>query len=244
MDQVLRRHRLRSPGASQSAKSNSQSINPHAGNRVTDPVAYALQSVHVVPALDRLATRSAIIVCAERDLDSILVARPELVASDSGGARRRERLRADLVASINDGLRGPAAEGLGVGVEIERADVQSSVPAGAVAAFNGVLTASQQAEQAIAAARNEAAKQSQAATQAADLIVKVAEAQGTERVGKARTDTATISSLAATEGDGSDPGLLQRLYRDRIVKILGQAGSVVTVDPHDDSRLILQGTEK
>jgi regulator of protease activity HflC (stomatin/prohibitin superfamily) len=113
-----------------------------------------------------------------------------------------------------------------------------------VAAFDGVLTASQQAEQAIAAANNDAAKQNQAAAQAADLTVQIAQAHATERVGKARTDTATITALASTQGNDADPGLLQRLYRDRVAMILSQAGSVVTVDPHDDGRLILQGVEK
>lgn len=212
--------------------------------RVTDPAAYVLQGQHVVPALDRLATRSAVIVCASRDLDSILVARPELMAPDSGIAERRERLRADLLVSINDSLRALALQGLGLGVEVERADVQSSLPGPAVAAFDGVLTASQQAEQAIAGANNDAAKQNQAAAQAADLTVQIAQAQATERVGKAHTDTATITALASTQGNNADPGLLQRLYRGRVATILSQAGSVVTVDPHDDSRLILQGVEK
>jgi regulator of protease activity HflC (stomatin/prohibitin superfamily) len=212
--------------------------------RVTDPVSYVLQGTHVIPALDRLATRSAVLVCASRDLDSILVARPELVAPDSGVAARRERLRTDLLVSINDSLRALATQGLGLGIEVERADVQSSLPGPAVSAFDGVLTASQQAEQAIAAARNDAAKQNQAAAQAADLVVRIAEAQATERVGKARTDTATITGLASTAGSNGDPGLLQRLYRDRVATILSQAGSVVTVDPRDDGRLILQGVDK
>jgi regulator of protease activity HflC (stomatin/prohibitin superfamily) len=212
--------------------------------RVTDPVAYVLQGPHVIPALDRLATRSAVAICAARDLDSILVARPELVAADEGVAARRERLRADLVISINESLRAIATEGLGLGIEVERADVQSSLPGPAIAAFDGVLTASQQAEQAVAAARNDAAKQNQAAAQAADLVVQVARAQASERVSKARTDTATIAGLASTARSNSDPGLLQRLYRERIATILSQAGSVVTVDPRDDGRLILQGVEK
>jgi regulator of protease activity HflC (stomatin/prohibitin superfamily) len=212
--------------------------------RVTDPVAYVLQGPHVIPTLDRLATRSAVMICASRDLDSILVARPELVAADNGVAERRERLRADLLASINDSLRAVATQSLGLGIEVERVDVQSSLPGAAVAAFDGVLTASQQAEQALASARNDAAKQNQAAAQVADMTIQIAQAQATERVGKARTDTATISGLASTQGSNGDPGLLQRLYRDRITTILSQAGSVVTVDPHDDSRLILQGIER
>ncbi|NWD92351.1 protease modulator HflK, partial [Pseudomonas sp. K5002] len=52
--------------------------------------------------------------------------------------------------------------------------------------------------------------------------------------------TATVASLAQVQ----DPGLLLRLYRERLPKILGQAGSVTTVDPKDDSRLIIQGAEQ
>ncbi|MGV1792870.1 protease modulator HflK [Rhizobium sp. A37_96] len=212
--------------------------------RVTDPLAYALQEDHVLPALDRLVTRNAVVICASRDLDSILVARPELVSADSDVAERRERLRADLVNSINTSLISLKSKGMGLGVEIDRADVQSALPTAAVSAFDGVLTASQQAEQAIASAQNDAEKDKQAADQEADRIVQVAEAQSSERLAKARADTATVTGFASAQGPDNDPGLLWRLYRDRVAKILSQAGSVVTVDPRDDARLILQGTDK
>ncbi|QND45737.1 protease modulator HflK (plasmid) [Rhizobium lusitanum] len=212
--------------------------------RVTDPFAFALQQDHVLPALDRLVTRSAVVICASRDLDSILVARPELVSADSDIAERRERLRADLVNSINTSLSSLKSKGMGLGIEIDRADVQSALPATAVSAFDGVLTASQQAEQAIASAQNDAERDRQAADQEADRIVQVAEAQSSERLAKARTDTATVTGFASAQGSDSDPGLLWRLYRDRVAKILSQAGSVVTVDPRDDARLILQGADK
>ncbi|MEK1897198.1 MAG: protease modulator HflK [Rhizobium sp.] len=212
--------------------------------RVTDPFAYALQQEHVLPALDRLATRSAAVICASRDLDSILVARPELVASDNGVAERRERLRADLVNSINSSLSALKSRGMGLGIEIDRADVQSALPATAVSAFDQVLTASQQAEQAIASAQNDAEKDRQAADQEADRIVQVAQAKSSERLAKARADTATVTGIASAQGSDSDPGLLWRLYRDRVAQILAQAGSVITVDPRDDARLILQGADK
>jgi len=212
--------------------------------RVTDPFAYVLQEEHVLPALDRLVTRSAVVICASRDLDSILVARPELVSADGDTAERRERLRADLANSINTSLRSLKSTGMGLGIEVERADVQSALPATAVSAFDGVLTATQQAEQAIASAQNDAEKDKQAADQAADRIVQVAEAQSSERLAKARADTATVTGFASAQGSDSDPGLLRRLYRDRIAKILSQAGSVIAVDPRDDARLILQGADK
>ncbi|WP_281688603.1 SPFH domain-containing protein [Pseudomonas citronellolis] len=207
--------------------------------KVVDPYAYVLQGEHVLPALDRLVARNAVSVCAARDLDTILVARPELVGSDSAVAERRERLRGDLQQGINQSLAALAAAGSGLGIEIERVDVQSSLPREAVSAFNAVLTASQLAEQNVASAQNDAARQTQAATQAADRTLQVARAQAGERLAKAHADTATITSLAASQ----DPGLLLRLYRERVPGILGKAGSVTTVDPRDAGRLILQGPQ-
>ena len=211
---------------------------------VTEPYAFVLQGEHVLPALDRLVTRSAVALTAARDLDTILVARPELIGTDSQAAERRERLRGDLVQGINQQLATLSATGQGIGVQVVRVDVQSSLPGPAVNAFNAVLTASQHAEQAVATARNEAAKVTQSATQQADRAVEQAQAQASERVAKAQADTATISNLAKVQQAGNDPGLMLRLYRERMPRILGQAGSVTSVDPNDDSRLIIQGAEQ
>lgn len=208
---------------------------------VTQPYGFVLQGEHVLPALDRLVTRSAVALTAARDLDTILVARPELIGSDSQAAERRERLRGDLVQGINQQLAALSATGQGLGLEVVRVDVQSSLPGSAVNAFNAVLTASQQAQKAVANARNDAAKLSQAATQQADRTVEQARAQASERLAKAQADTSAIASLAKVQQAGSDPGLLLRLYRERLPNILGQAGSVTSVDPKDDSRLIIQG---
>ncbi|MBV4554373.1 protease modulator HflK [Pseudomonas sp. SWRI102] len=207
--------------------------------KVTEPYAYALQGEHVLPALDRLATRSAVALAAARDLDTILVARPELLGSDNQAAERRERLRGDLVQGINRRLADLAATGQGLGIEVVRVDVQSSLPGPAVGAFNAVLTASQQADKAVANAHTEAEKQTQAARQDADRTLEVAHAQAGERLAKASADTATVFGLAKTQGQ--DPQMLLRLYRERMPDILLRAGSVTTVDPKDDSRLIIQG---
>ena len=211
---------------------------------VTEPYAFVLQGEHVLPALDRLVTRSAVALSAARDLDTILVARPELIGSDSQAAERRERLRGDLVQGINQQLASLSATGQGIGVQVVRVDVQSSLPGPAVNAFNAVLTASQHAEQAVAAARNEAAKVTQSATQQADRSVEQAQAQASERLAKAQADTSTIINLAKVQQAGNDSGLMLRLYRERMPRILGQAGSVTSVDPNDDSRLIIQGAEQ
>lgn len=212
--------------------------------KVTDPRTFVLQGEHVLPALDRLVNRSAVSLTAARDLDTILVARPELVGSDSQSAERRERLRGDLVQGINTRLGELAATGVGLGVEVVRVDVQSSLPAAAVNAFNAVLTASQQADQAVANARTDAEKLNQTANQQADRTLQVAHAQASERLAKAQTDTAAVTGLAQSIQNKSDPGLLLRIYRERVPAILKQAGSVNTVDPRDDSRLIIQGADK
>ena len=211
---------------------------------VTEPYAFVLQGEHVLPALDRLVTRSAVALSAARDLDTILVARPELIGSDSQAAERRERLRGDLVQGINQQLASLSATEQGIGLQVVRVDVQSSLPGPAVNAFNAVLTASQHAEQAVAAARNEAAKVTQSATQQADRSVEQAQAQASERLAKAQADTSTIINLAKVQQAGNDSGLMLRLYRERMPRILGQAGSVTSVDPNDDSRLIIQGAEQ
>ena len=212
--------------------------------KVTDPREFVLQGEHVLPALDRLVNRSAVSLTAARDLDTILVARPELVGSDSLSAERRERLRGDLVQGINTRLGELTATGVGLGVEVVRVDVQSSLPAAAVNAFNAVLTASQQADQAVANARTDAEKLNQTANQQADRTLQVAHAQASERLAKAQTDTAAVTGLAMSIQNKSDPGLLLRIYRERVPAILKQAGSVTTVDPRDDSRLIIQGADK
>ncbi len=212
--------------------------------KVTGPREFVLQGEHVLPALDRLVNRSAVSLTAARDLDTILVARPELVGSDSQSAERRERLRGDLVQGINTRLGELTATGVGLGVEVVRVDVQSSLPAAAVNAFNAVLTASQQADQAVANARTDAEKLNQTANQQADRMLQVAHAQASERLAKAQTDTAAVTGLAMSIQNKSDPGLLLRIYRERVPAILKQAGSVTTVDPRDDSRLIIQGADK
>lgn len=212
--------------------------------KVTDLREFVLQGEHVLPALDRLVNRSAVSLTAARDLDTILVARPELVGSDSQSAERRERLRGDLVQGINTRLGELTATGVGLGVEVVRVDVQSSLPAAAVNAFNAVLTASQQADQAVANARTDAEKLNQTANQQADRTLQVAHAQASERLAKAQTDTAAVTGLAMSIQNKSDPGLLLRIYRERVPAILKQAGSVTTVDPRDDSRLIIQGADK
>ncbi len=212
--------------------------------RVTNPFNFVLQGDHVLAALDRIVTRSAVAVAAARDLDTILVARPELMANDTGVAQQRERLRGELVQAINHSLVALQDEGLGIGVEVVRADVQSSLPASTINAFNAVLTASQQAEKGIADARTGAAWEMQNATQNSDRLLQVAQAQASERLSTAQATTASMLQLAGPLKSGSDPGLLWRIYRERMPGILSKAGSMTTINPKDDARLIIQGAGK
>jgi membrane protease subunit HflK len=62
-------------------------------------------------------------------------------------------------------------------------------------------------------------------------------------VARARSQVATIAALGAGDDPAGRPGLLQRLYRERIAAVLGQAGHMVAVDPQGGPRLILPGTQ-
>jgi regulator of protease activity HflC (stomatin/prohibitin superfamily) len=209
--------------------------------KVTEPLTYVLQDELLLPALERVVSRTAVTVCAERDLDTILVARPELIGTANEGAAQRERLRGDLLSGVNQRLLALQHAGMGLGIEATRIDVQSSLPRDTINAFNAVLTASQQAEQSIADARTEAARTVQIATQAADRSLQVASALASERLSKAETDTATVLHLAESVRKGTEPGLLMRVYRERIPVILAKAGSITTVSPGEDAQVIVPG---
>jgi len=212
--------------------------------KVTDPFAYVLQDELVLPALERLVSRSAVAICAGRDLDTILVARPELIGqanAGNDGAEQRERLRSDLLRGVNQQLIALQMSGMGLGIEATRIDVQSALPRDTINAFNAVLTASQQAEQGIADARTEAARILQIATQASDRSLQVASALASERLSKAQTDTATVLHLADSVKKGTEPGLLMRVYRERMPGILAKAGSITTVNPGEDAQVIVPG---
>ena len=209
--------------------------------KVIDPYEYVVQQrAHLPPALDRLVTRSAVVVCAARDLDTILVARPELLAAQSDAASQRERLRGDLLRHVNAAPCAAARERCRSGNRSRRAWMCSHrCRARQSRAFNTVLTASQMVDRNLAEARNDAAWTVQNATQAADRLLQVANAQASERVSKAQTDTAAVLQLAQSMSDRVDPGLPVRVYRERMAAILAKAGSVTMVDPKDDSRLIV-----
>ncbi|MGA9914676.1 MAG: SPFH domain-containing protein [Paraburkholderia sp.] len=209
--------------------------------RVVDPYAYVLQKDRLDAALERIVSASAVDVVAKRDLDAILVARPELLSADQQAAIKRERLRGDLAQEIERHLRQLDAQHAGLGVEVARVDVEASFPAAAVSAFNSVLTSLQVAERSMAEARTSAEKIRQDAQQDADRIVQNAQASAVERVTSAQAKTLTIQQLEVPLQTNSDPGLLARVYRERVQAILSKAARVTTVDPHNTSNLILPG---
>lgn len=208
--------------------------------RVSDPIRYALQRPHIDPLLDRLTQRAAAVVCVGRDLDTILVARPEARQNDARAAEERIRLRSDFKQAMAHSLAQLAASGNDPGITIERVDIASSLPVNAVAAFDAVLTASQQAEQAIASARNDASLRMQKAQQQADRTLQQAQASGEEKVAKAHVDTQAIFALAQARKEGMDGGMLQRIWREKITALMAKAGQVTTIAPGQDSQLILQ----
>ncbi|ANB76952.1 SPFH domain-containing protein [Paraburkholderia phytofirmans] len=212
--------------------------------RVVNPYAYVLQKDQLAAALERIVSASAVDVVAQRDLDAILVARPELLSADQQVAVKRERLRGDLAQEIERHLRQLDAQHAGLGVEVARVDVEVAFPAAAVSAFNSVLTSLQVAERSMAEARTSAEKIRQDAQQDADRIVQNAQANAVERVATAQAKTMTIQQLEVPLRTNSDPGLLARVYRDRVQSVLSKAGNVTTVGPHDTSNLILPGNAR
>lgn len=208
--------------------------------QVSDPAAYVLAAEHIAPALERLFIASAVSVCAGRNLDTILVARPEMsAATDESSRFGREQLRADLRNAVNGRLEDLAAKGAGLGITVSRVDVSAAVPSAAKAAFDFVLVAMQQAERKVAEARTAAATTAQRADQARDRILAQAQAAATEQVAQAASRTAAITALATQHPGLSGRTLLDRIYYDRIGALLAKAGSVDAVDSQGSAHLIL-----
>jgi regulator of protease activity HflC (stomatin/prohibitin superfamily) len=212
--------------------------------KVVAPFEYFVQSATLPAALERLVSGAAVKVAAARDLDMILVARPEFTDQQAAIAEQRERLRSELLSEVNARLVSLALARTGLGIELTRIDVQSKVPSLTVSAFNSVLTATQMAEKNLAEAHNDAAWSVQNATQAADRTLQVAQAQASERLAKAQADTAAVLQLSQTMRGAVDPGLGLRVYRERIAAVLAKAGSVTIIDPKDHSRLIIPGSKQ
>jgi regulator of protease activity HflC (stomatin/prohibitin superfamily) len=208
--------------------------------QVTDPLAYMISSVHIEPALERLLIASAVSLVGSRDLDSVLVARPE-VASEAAVATRREHLRADLATAINQRLEELRRGGAGLGVAVSRVDLVPSIPAGAKDAFENVLVVTQQAEAEAAAARTEAELISQEANRNKDRMAASAIAAAEEFTTAAKTQTAPILALEQQSHGMSRSMLLTRAYYDRVGPLLRKARRVSVVDRTGAMRTIVPG---
>ena len=210
--------------------------------QINDPVKYLIAADHVGPALERLFIASAVAVCAARDLDTILVARPEASATaDESFRAKREQLRADLMDAVNRRLQDLADQGAGLGVTVSRVDLVAAIPSGAKREFDRVLVVTQAAEQDLAEARTMAENDAQQAKRESDSIVAQAAARAQEQVNDAKTRTAAIAALAREAPGLSRQTLLNRLYYDRVGSILAKAGSVETIDRDGGSHVILPG---
>ena len=208
---------------------------------VVDPLAYYQARAHVPAALNRLFSASAVSIAAARSIDDFLVVRPDRDGADPMVQAQRQALRGDMAAEINRRLRALEAQGAPLGVEVTRADIEALLPPDARPGFDAVLAATQRAEEGLAAARTQATLVLQTADREHDSILAQARAAAEERVGQARTQIAAIAALETRNDPLGRPGLLDRLYRERIATVLGQAGSITGVDPQGGGRLILPG---
>ena len=206
--------------------------------QITDPVAYMIAADHVEPALERLLVASAVSIAGSRDLDSILVARPEIAALGSQ-ATQREKLRGDLMSAVNLRLEDLTRQGAGFGVSLSRVDLVPSIPAGAKYSFDAVLVVSQNAEASVANAHTRAEVTAQDANAQSDQIANSATADAEELVTAAQTQTASITALAQQTQDMSRGMQLAKLYYDRVRSLLKQAGSVEVLDDKGTARDIL-----
>src|SRR3984957_15515861 len=207
--------------------------------QISDANSYVLSSEHVPAALGRLFSASAVWVAARRDLDTMLVARPERNSASDAFRLGRESLRSDLMNEVNRRLSDLASQGASLGISISRVDLLPSIPAEAKAAFDSVLYAMQNAETAIAQARTQAEILTQRSNQGGDRIPTDAQALAQERITQARTRTDAISALSANREGLSGQMLERQLYQEQIGKILGAAGRVYSADAEGGARVIV-----
>jgi modulator of FtsH protease HflK len=210
---------------------------------VVDPVAYDQARAHVVPALNRLFAASAVTLAAGRSIDEFLVVRSGQDTDGPMVQAQRQALRGDLVKEINRRLRALEAQGTPLGVEVTRADINAQLPPDAKPGFDAVLAATQRAEEGLATARTQATLTLQTGDREQDRILTEARAEAEETVSKARSQIAAIAALGTDADPAGRSGLLERLYRERISAVLGQAGHMVAVDPQGGPRLVLPGAQ-
>ena len=210
--------------------------------QITAAKAYVLSADHVAPALERLFVASAVAVTARRDLDTILVARPDRNTSSEAARAGRERLRGDLLAEVNRRLEDLADQGASLGITVSRVDLVPSIPGEAKSAFDSVLFALQNAQTVVAQARTSAETATQKANQDRDRILTNAQAMAQERTTLARSRTASIMALSQEAPGLSSTMLSSQLYQEQVGPLFGHAGRVFTTDGAGGARLILPGS--
>jgi regulator of protease activity HflC (stomatin/prohibitin superfamily) len=208
--------------------------------RITDPAAYVLAQDHVAAAVDRMFRAAAVRVAAGQALNDFLVFQSS--GDDTGGQSIeavRGAVRDRLLASINGRLKALSDQGDGLGIEIDRIDMTAWLPPQAKLAFDAVLTASQKADQNIAAANTNAELRRQGAQREADRLISAAQAAALERTVTATVDTTSIVAIERTTG--AHQGLAEQTYRNSIGAVLGKAGSVIVIDPKGSQRILMNG---
>lgn len=209
--------------------------------RITNAKDYVLAEKHVAPALDRLFRSVAVRVTAGRNLNDFLVVR---TGADAGSVTAlRAAVLDQLVSGMNARLTQLADAHAGLGVEIQRIDMAALLPPDAKVAFDAVLTATQQADQNIAAARTDAEQRRQAADRERDSLISAAHATASEMVSNANVDTATILALAKEATPSTHEQVVLRAYREHVAKVIARIGSVTLVDPQSSARLVLPGRQ-
>jgi regulator of protease activity HflC (stomatin/prohibitin superfamily) len=217
-------------------------LDAHIFYQITDPEAFVLSAAHVEPALYRLYESSALSLLASRELDDVLVARPERPADEASlAAGKRQQLHLDLMAAMNKRLSDLAHRHSGLGVEISRIDLSAALRSRAERAYEDVLTSIQGADQRIAEARTLAERKAQDAKQNHDRIIVSANAAAAERLSQATSQTAEVSALAEKMKTSSREALLTQVFNERIGSILKKVGQVTAVDPRNPTRLIIPG---
>ena len=209
--------------------------------RITDPRRYILARDHVGPALDRLFRTAAAHVAAAHGLNDFLVSR---TAGDAAAADAGTSLRAAVRETLLQDINGRLAvldTGAGLGIEVTRIDLTAWLPAEAKVAFDAVLTATQLADQAVAAARTDGERRRQAASRERDRLVSAAQAAATEWIAKAHIDTAPVWALHSQATPQTRATLVLQAYRAGVGAVLRRAGAVTLVDPLNGARVILSG---
>ena len=211
--------------------------------RITDPAAYVLSQDRVGPALDRMFRASAVRTAAGWGLNDFLVAQPAAgqETSESINALRGE-VRDGLLNGMNARLKALADQGDSLGIEVDRIDMTAWLPPEAKLAFDAVLTATQKADQNVAAANTAAELRRQGAQREADRLTSTAQAVALERTTNANVDTSSITAIERTSG--ARAGLEQQAYRAGIGPVMAKAGTVIVVDPHSGARFIMAGQNK